>query len=67
MTDKATKILLAAIALGLWLNAVNPWIRPLVVWADAESSLSSISSNVNSMETDLGRIARGVCTNSKIC
>jgi hypothetical protein len=73
-TDKFTKSLLAAIAIALWMIAMNPWLRPTPVAAQestdlskVESSLSSIQSDVSSMETDLKRIARGVCTNSKIC
>ncbi len=59
MTDRTTKALLFAIALGLWLNAFGQWMRPVAVQAQ-DIDLSSIESN-------LGRIARGTCTNSKIC
>lgn len=62
-TDRTTKGLLFAIALGLWVNVVGTWIRPTPVHAatqDYAMELSTISSYV-------GRIARGTCTNSKIC
>lgn len=66
MNDTITKALLLAIALGLWANALNPWIRPVTVWASHEG-LSEIYSVVSSMQSDLGRIQRGTCTNDKIC
>jgi hypothetical protein len=73
-TDKLTKSLLAAIAIALWMIAMNPWLRPTPVAAQekvdlsqVESSLSSIESEVSSMGNDLGRMQRGTCTNSKVC
>ncbi len=73
-TDKITKSLLAAIAIALWMIAMNPWLRPIPVAAEekvdlsrVESSLSSIESDVSSMESELGRMQRGTCTNSKLC
>jgi len=73
-TDKLTKSLLAAIAIALWMIAMNPWVRPTPVLAQekvdlsqVESSLSSIESDVSSMKSDLGRMQRGTCTNSKVC
>ena len=33
--DRTTKILLAAIAAGLLMNALNPWIKPSFVKADS--------------------------------
>jgi hypothetical protein len=67
MNDRLTKALLAAIALGLWANAVNPWIRPLVAAADTESQLSGIASTVRGMSVDLFEIKGGTCVNRKIC
>jgi hypothetical protein len=64
--DRLTKALLAAIAVGLWLNAVNPWIRPRPVEAQMEY-LGSINSTVALIQTDLSTIQRGVCANNKIC
>jgi hypothetical protein len=59
-TDKLTKCLLAMIAIALWVIAMNPWLRPMPVSAQDTPDLSQI-------ESDLGRISRGTCTNSKIC
>ena len=70
-TDRITKVLLAAIATALWMIALNPWLRPMPVAAQdfsgVETYLAMIQSDVSSVGTDLRRIARGVCTNSKIC
>jgi hypothetical protein len=62
-TEKSTKILLLAIALGLWANALGPLFRPTAVKAqndDIVRQLKKIESNVDS-------IAGGICLNSKIC
>jgi hypothetical protein len=53
MIDRVTKTLLAAIALGLWLNALNPWIRPVAVQtsnAGLERSLLQISGHLIGIE-----------------
>ncbi len=67
MTDQTTKFLLAAIALGLWMNVAEQWFRPVALQAQDDSrivnELRSIASDVDSLE----RIARGTCSNSKIC
>jgi hypothetical protein len=60
MTDRTTKALLFAIALGLWVNIVGQWIRPATVKAQDSSDVSDIASDVH-------KIARGSCANSKIC
>lgn len=59
-TDKITKSLLAAIAVALWMIAVNPWLRPMPVSAQDRRDLSQI-------ESYLRQISNGTCTNSKIC
>ncbi len=64
MKDKTTKILLLAIALGLWANALLPVLRPLPVRAD---DLGDIYSTLKSMKSDLSGINSGLCLNSKIC
>jgi hypothetical protein len=80
-TDNLTKILLAVIAIALWLIAANPWLQPMPVSAQektdlstVEASLSSIDNhfssmenNISSMESDLSRLSRGTCTNGKVC
>ena len=60
--DKTTKLLLAAIAAGLWFNICLTLFGPISATAQS-GELSTISSNVSSLE----RIATGTCTNSKIC
>ena len=65
MNDKTTtKLLLLAIILGLWANAVIPLFRPTSASAQ---NLGDIYSKVSSMESDLRRIQRGTCTNDKFC
>ena len=72
MTDRLTKILLAAIALGLWVNAVRPVavVADNALLSDIRSRLDSIRSDVGSINSNvssLERVARGTCTNSKVC
>lgn len=59
-TDKTTKALLTLIALGLWANAVGPWIAPHNVEAQSDYLLRQIATNVNN-------IANGFCLNDTIC
>jgi len=66
MTDKTTKLLLLAIALGLWANALIPVVRPTVVGAQ-NSQLGSIDDHLDNIETAIVRIGRGTCTNGKLC
>ena len=79
--DKFTKMIFAAIAVALWIIALNPWLRPMHVAAqgnrdlslvesylsDIKSDVSDVNDNVSSMKGDLGRLQRGTCTNGKIC
>lgn len=60
MIDRTTKLLLAAIAFGLWANAFIPILRPSPANATAESSLESIDRNIASL-------ANGICSNRKMC
>jgi hypothetical protein len=55
--DKLTKSILAAIAIALWVIAMNPWFHPVSVSAQDDSSI----------ENYVRQIANGTCTNSKIC
>ena len=66
-TDRLTKTLLAAIAMGLWMNALNPWIWSSTASADIESTMRSILSSVHSIQGDVGKLERGTCFNSKLC
>ena len=62
--DKTTKVLLAIIAIGLWMNVLNPWVRPVKAEAAVLQSdyyLLSIDSTLSSMESDLSSISNGLC------
>ena len=59
MADRTTKIILAAIALGLWANVALPLLRPTPARA-ADYEVTEILNAVNN-------IANGVCVNRKIC
>jgi len=41
-TDRLTKVLWAAIALGVWANVTTSWLKPLPAFADTEMTLFSI-------------------------
>jgi hypothetical protein len=59
MGDRTTKALLLLIALGLWLNLVAQWVRPVPIKAaDADTTV---------IMRDLHAIATGACANKKIC
>ena len=62
--DRTTKALLLAIAVGLWANVLSGWLQPVSASAQGLSSLESIATDIQS---NVGRISRGTCTNSKIC
>ena len=62
--DRTAKLLLALIALGLWANAIVPLLRPFPSHAQ---DINDIYEKVKSIESDVGRIQRGTCTNGKIC
>jgi hypothetical protein len=58
-TDRITKFLLGAIALGLWMNVVAQWVRPTPLSAaDADSTV---------IMRDVHAIATGSCINKHIC
>ena len=79
MTDRTTRFLLAAIALGLWMNVVGDWLRPTPVQAqsdlrqieraveDIERSVGGIERSVGGIERSLEGIERGSCANRTIC
>jgi len=62
-TGGATKIILLAIALGLWANVSTLLLRPATAIAQDGEVLRYIRADVASLE----RIARGTCPNPKIC
>ena len=65
--DTLTKTLLAAIAIALWLNVINPSIQPRSALADVDSDIKRIRQDVDDIRSALRSIADGVCINSKLC
>ena len=55
-TDRTTKALLALIEMGLFLNAIVPFVQPAVVQAQPGTS-----------EIRLRQISTGYCMNDTIC
>lgn len=62
MLDRTSKIILAAIAAGLWANAALPILKPGT--ASAQIDINSVISRI---DESVAKIARGACSNSKIC
>jgi len=62
MSDKTTKILLAAIAVGLWAN-----IGVTVLHIRSAAADEDYGYILRSIDSNLDRIYNGTCTNSKIC
>ena len=60
MIDRGTKLLLAAIALGLWVNAIGNWFQPVAVEAQSERYLRNIQSSLRSIESDVSFMSVGV-------
>ena len=57
--DKITKLLLAIIAISLWMNVVNPWVRPVKMEAVVLQSdywLMSIDSTLKDLAKDVDSI-----------
>ena len=61
MIDRTTKLLLFAIAAGLWMNLAGQWLRPVALRADATTP------DVSAIRTVVQAIATGACANHKIC
>jgi len=64
MIDRTTKLLLLAIAIGLWMNVGSQWLRPVSVHAAVEQLQSS---DLRNIENNLSAISFGLCLNAKIC
>lgn len=56
MTDRTTKALLLAIALGVWANIASEWL----LWSGTRPAIHNIWN-------ELSRITWGTCINSRIC
>jgi hypothetical protein len=65
-TDRRTKVLLLAIAIGLWANVATQWLRPKALLAQ-NVALDRIDINVGRIASDVGAISTGLCLNRKIC
>lgn len=59
MADRSTKLILVAIALGLFANAGATFLR--LGPAEAQSA------DLSTIQHDLHNIYSGICLNSKIC
>ena len=62
-TDRTTKLMLALIAMALFLNAIVPLAQPAVVQAQSGTSEIRLSQIFN----ELRQISTGYCLNDKIC
>ena len=62
MTDRTTKALLFAVALGLWVNLVSGWLRPVPVEAQglSETYLAYIQSDISNINTTVSGIRSDV-------
>ena len=72
--DKMTKVLLAIISIGILMNALNPWLKPMKVKASAlqcddnthkllgsiDSKLGIISSDTADIAFQVNNIANGI-------
>ena len=75
VTDRTTKALLLAIALGLWVNLAGDWLAPVALQAQATAQqeaqrnklLTEIQRELSALQRDLSAIADGQCSNNKIC
>ena len=62
-TDSTTNVLLALIAMALFVNAIVPFAQPAVVQAQSGTSEIRLSQIFN----ELRQISTGYCLNDKIC
>ena len=67
MTDRTTKVLLLAIAVGLWAHLGTEWFRPVVVQAQVGFDDSRIVRELRSIQSDVSSIHLGLCLNDKLC
>lgn len=56
MIDRWTKLLLLAIALGLWVNVATTMLQPHGVSAQDRIDLSNVESRLSSIRSDLSSI-----------
>ena len=65
--DKLTKVLLAAIALGLWMNAARIWQPASAQQHGLEVDTSAMAFALSRITVDLNQIVDGTCKNRKLC
>ena len=63
MLDRTTKLLLGAVAIGLWANLFAVLLKP----TEAIAQAGAIAGQLGSMSANLAAIANGTCANRKIC
>ena len=70
-TDRTTKVLLALIAMALFLNAIVPFAQPAVVQAQAPGINAAQNRQtalvINRIHDQLEQISNGSCRNDIIC
>ena len=69
MADRTTKLLLAAIAAGLWANVFVPALRPVkaVAQYEADHILRVMDGRLSNIDGNLDKLQRGACSNGKLC
>ena len=71
MFDRSTKIILLAIAAGLWANALVQMTRPAIAdnraMTDVKDHLSTIAAHTYGADKTLHDIYKGECPNKKLC
>jgi hypothetical protein len=65
--DKLTKVLLAAIALGLWMNAAPIWRPARAQQHGIEVDTSAMALALSRIAVGLNQIGNGTCKNRKLC
>jgi len=65
--DKLTKALLAAIALGLWMNAAPIWQSARAQQHGIEVDTSAMALALSRIAVDLNQMIDGTCKNRKLC
>jgi hypothetical protein len=66
MLDRTTKLLLGAIAIGIWVNISMVLLKPTAAVAQAGAA-SALSGQLGAISSYLAAIANGTCKNRKIC
>ena len=72
MGDRTIKTLLIVIALGLWINAASPWLRPMAVQAAQDQGLLllgpliEIDQSLDEIRQSLDRMADNRCSESNV-